>query len=164
MKPQDKKYAYQQKQNGSMAVGQGQQRRFTLGKISQQSKLITMGTIPLDKGKKESIVRKQPQWEVSQKINLDYMICTETCGNGAKTLGMTAMPRNQRVLNRMETLYGRLAMNHVIYCAVVLGALIREIVVRRIGTGSMRFSGTTTTVFSWLFPFPRLLALWSFKV
>ena len=138
-----------------MAVEQKQKLRFTLGKPYKQSKPITMETIMR---KEISIGRKQLQWEASQRINLDYMICTETCGTGAKTVSI-AMPRNKRVLNRMETLYGHLVMNHFIYCAVVLGTAIRDTVVRRIVTGSMRISGATTAVFAWLFPFPNLLAL-----
>jgi hypothetical protein len=61
------------------------------------------------------------------------------------------------MLQLME-LHGMIIILKVILgnCAAVLGTIIRGIVARRIGTGSMRAAGTTTSVFGLLFFFSRI--------
>lgn len=81
----------------------------------------------------------------------DYTICTATSGNGVPTLGITVMLRNRRTSKTIATLYGQIAMNLVVYCAVVLGSTFRGTVARRFGSGALRSTGATTSVFAWFF-------------
>jgi hypothetical protein len=67
------------------------------------------------------------------------------------------MLTNQITLKTTVILYGWTAINLAVYCVVVLGTTLRGAVARRFGAGAVRIAGAASTVFAWLFSFPRLL-------
>ncbi len=85
-------------------------------------------------------------------IVLAYMICTEMCGNGVMMVGETIKMHQQMDLVGMIIILKKV-LN---YCAAVLGSIIRRIVARRIGAGTMRISGAALSVFGLLFFFSRI--------
>jgi hypothetical protein len=127
-------------------------RLFILGKQLPPIMSTTTVITPTARLLKENIANKQPLSVNFRLMLLESVICTAMSGNGVPMVGMIAMQTNLMISTITVALYGYLVISLLIYCVAVLGTIIRGAVARRIGTGTMRIIGTTTTVFGSFFP------------